>query len=118
MVEKATVKVLFSFDEQGWIIGYQSEFFDGTDWQTPFDVTNAVDVAPADLANICLGASEVSSDGTITTDADKKAELEAEANKPEPSPEDKIAALQQSNDSLQSALLELSDIVLQGGGSK
>jgi hypothetical protein len=37
---------------------------------------------------------------------------------PEPSPEAKIASLQQSNDELQSALLELSDLVLSGGGSK
>lgn len=118
METKDKIKVLFSIDADGYITGLQQEFFDGKAWQTPFDTTNAVEVTPADLASIALGASKVSSDGTITTDADKKAELEAEANKPEPSPEDKIAALQQSNDSLQSALLELSDIVLQGGGSK
>jgi hypothetical protein len=37
---------------------------------------------------------------------------------PGPLPEDKIVSLQQSNDELQSALLELSDLVLSGGGSK
>jgi len=92
MVEKDTVKVLFSFDDQGWIVGYQSEFFDGTDWQTPFDATNAIDVTPTDLAGVVLGASKVSSDGTITTDADKKAELEAEANKVIPTTEQQLIA--------------------------
>ena len=37
---------------------------------------------------------------------------------PGPSPEQQLVALQQSNDELQSALLELSDLVLSGGGSK
>jgi len=118
METKDKIKVLFDLDGDGYITGWQQEFYDGNQWQTPFDTTNAVELSPTDLSTLCLGASKVSADGTITTDADKKAELEAEANKPEPSPEDKIAALQQSNDSLQSALLELSDIVLQGGGSK
>lgn len=92
MVEKDRVKALFSFDEQGWIVGYQSEFFDGKEWQTPFDTTNAIELAPTDLANICLGASKVSADGTITTDAEKKAEVEAEANKVIPTTEQQMIA--------------------------
>ena len=118
METKDKIKVLFDLDDDGYIIGYQQEFYDGKAWQTPFDTTNAIEVTPADLDSIALGASKVSSDGTITTDADKKAELEAEADKVTPTPEEQIASLQQANDSLQSALLELSDIVLSGGDSK
>lgn len=89
MVEKATVKVLFSFDDQGWIVGYQSEFFDGTDWQTPFDVTNAVDVAPADLETIVIGATKLI-DGQLVLDTVKQAEIEAEANKVVPTAEQQL----------------------------
>ncbi|WP_203663557.1 phage infection protein [Lacticaseibacillus sp. 53-4] len=92
MEMKDKIRVLFDTDADGYIIGYQQEFYDGKAWQTPFDTTNAIEVTPTDLANICLGASKVSEDGTITTDADKKAELEAEANKPEPSPEQHLLA--------------------------
>ena len=92
METKDKIKVLFSIDADGYIIGYQQEFFDGKAWQTPFDTTNAIELSPADLASIALGASKVSSDGTITTDTDKKAELEAEANRPEPSPEQQLIA--------------------------
>ena len=118
METKDKVKVLFDLDSNGYIIGWQQEFYDGKAWQTPFDTTNAIEVTPADLNGIALGASKVSSDGTITTDADKKSEIESEADKVIPTPEQQIASLQQANDSLQSALLELSDIVLSGGGSK
>lgn len=92
METKDKIKVLLDLDSNGYIIGYQQEFYDGKAWQTPFDTTNAVELTPADLASIALGASKVSADGTITTDADKKAELEAEANKPEPSPEQQMIA--------------------------
>ncbi len=91
-MERSSIKALFDLDDDGYIIGYQQEFYDGKEWQTPFDTTNAIEVAPTDLANICLGASKVSADGTITTDAGKNAELEAEANKPEPSPEQQMIA--------------------------
>ena len=117
MVEKDTVKVLFSFDDQGWIVGYQSEFFDGTDWQTPFDATNAIDVTPTDLAGVVLGASKVSSDGTITTDAEKQKEIEdAEAKlEEEAKPVDYqaiIAQLKSEQVQTNEALLELSDMLL------
>lgn len=91
MVEKATVKVLFSIDADGYIIGYQQEFFDGTDWQTPFDVTNAVDVAPADLETIVMGATKLV-DGQLVLDTVKQAEIEAEANKVTPTAEQQLIA--------------------------
>lgn len=92
MENKSKIKVLLNFDSEGYIIGYQQEFYDGKEWQTPFDTTNAIEVTPADLTSVALGASKVSSDGTITTDADKKAELEAEANKVVPTTEQQLIA--------------------------
>ncbi|ACO37044.1 hypothetical protein lb338_phage_123 [Lactobacillus phage Lb338-1] len=49
-------------------------------------------------------------DSGYTPDVDRPAVEESDAQK--------ITSLQQSNDELQSALLELSDLVLSGGGSK
>ena len=92
MGTKDKIKVLFDLDADGYIIGYQQEFYDGKDWQTPFDTASAIEVTPTDLANICLGASKVSADGIITTDEDKRAELEAEANKVIPTPEQQMIA--------------------------
>ena len=93
MIEtKDKIRVLFDTDAGGYIIGYQQEFYDGKAWQTPFDTTSAIEVTPTDLSTLCLGASKVSEDGTITTDADKKAELEAEANKVIPTPEQQMIA--------------------------
>jgi len=92
METKDKIKVLLSINADGYITGYQQEFYDGKDWVAPFDTTNAIEVTPADLANICLGASKVLSDGTITTDDDKKAELEAEANKVIPTTEQQLIA--------------------------
>ena len=89
---KDKVQVLFDTNADGYIIGYQQEFYDGKAWQTPFDTTNAIEATPTDLANICFGASKVSEDGTITTDADKKAELEAKANKVIPTAEQQMIA--------------------------
>ena len=92
METKDKIRVLFDTNEDGYITGYQQEFYDGKEWQTPFDVTSAIEVTPTDLVNICFGVSKVSEDGTITTDEDKKAKLEAEVNKPEPSPEHQLLA--------------------------
>ena len=92
METKDKIKVLLGLDANGYIIGYQQEFYDGKAWQTPFDTTNAVEVTPADLASVALGASKVSADGTIMVDADKKAELEAEANKVIPTTEQQLIA--------------------------
>ena len=91
MVEKATVKVLFSIDADGYIIGYQQEFFDGTDWKTPFDVTGSVDVAPADLETIVIGATKLT-DGQLVLDTAKQAEIEAEDSKVTPTTEQQLIA--------------------------
>lgn len=87
---KDKVQALFDTDADGYITGWQQEFWDGKRWQALFDTSKAVEVAPADLAGICLGASKVSSDGIITTDEDKRAELEAEANKVIPTTEQQM----------------------------
>lgn len=92
METKDKIKVLFSIDSDGYIIGYQQEFFDGKEWQTPFDTTSAIEVTPTDLANICLGASKVSEDGIITIDAARQAEIEAEASKVTPTTEQQLIA--------------------------
>jgi len=89
-LNKDKIKVLFDTDVHGYITGYQQEFYDGKEWKTPFDTTSAIEVTPTNLANIYFGASKVSKDGTITTDADKKAELEAEANKVIPTTEQQL----------------------------
>jgi len=116
-VDDTKIKVLFNKDTEGYIVGYQKAFWNGTEWETPFDTTNAIEVSNDSLKDIYIGASKVDALGNITTDADKKAELEKKEQSIL-SPEDKLASLQQSNDELQSALLELSDLVLSGGGSK
>ncbi|MFT8775036.1 MAG: phage infection protein, partial [Lacticaseibacillus paracasei] len=36
-MEDDKVKAIFSTDEDGYITGYQQEFWDGSQWQTPFD---------------------------------------------------------------------------------
>ena len=93
MVEtKDKIRVLFDTDENGYIIGYQQEFYDGKEWAAPFDTSKAFEVAPEELAGIYLGASKVSADGIITTDEDKRAELEAEANKVIPTAEQQLIA--------------------------
>lgn len=117
METKDKIRVLFDTDADGYIIGYQQEFYDGKQWQAPFDTTNAVEVTPADLANICLGASKVSSDGTITTDAEKQKEIgDAEAKlEEEAKPVDYqaiIAQLKSEQSQTNGALLELSDMLL------
>ena len=91
METKDKIKVLFDLDGNGYIIGWQQEFFDGTKWQTPFDVTNAVDVAPADLETIVMGATKLV-DGQLVLDTVKQAEIEAEANKVTPTTEQQLIA--------------------------
>ena len=85
------IKVLFDTDADGYITGYQQEFYDGKEWQTPFDVTNAVDVAPADLETIVIGATKLI-DGQLVLDTVKQAEIEAEANKVIPTTEQQMIA--------------------------
>lgn len=105
---KDKILVLFDFDAEGYITGWQDEFFDGKEWQTPFDTSKAVEVAPADLAAVVPGATKLT-DGKLVLDEAKKAELEAV--KPEPSQAEIIAKLQADNATMQGALLELSDLV-------
>ena len=89
METKDKIKVLFDLDGNGYIIGYQQEFYDGNQWQTPFDTSKAVEVAVADLATIALGATKWVN-GKLVIDPDKQAELEAEANKVIPTPEQQM----------------------------
>lgn len=92
METKSKILALFVTNTDGYIIGYQQEFYDGKDWVAPFDTTSAIEVTPADLASVVLGASKVSSDGIITTDVAKQAEIEAEANKVTPTAEQQLIA--------------------------
>lgn len=89
MAEKDKVRVLFGLDADGYIIGWQQEFYDGEQWQAPFDTTDAVEVAAPDLATIVLGATKWVN-GKLVIDHDKQAELEAEANKVVPTAEQQM----------------------------
>ncbi|MCT4386390.1 phage infection protein, partial [Lacticaseibacillus paracasei] len=79
METKSKILALFVTNTDGYITGYQQEFYDGKEWQTPFDTTNAVEVAPGDLDTIVIGATKLI-DGQLVLDTSKQAELEAEAN--------------------------------------
>jgi len=89
METKDKIKVLFSIDADGYITGFQQEFFDDADWQTPFDTTNAVEVDPDDIDTIVIGATKLI-DGKLVLDNSKQAELEAEANKVIPTAEQQL----------------------------
>ena len=91
MVEatKENIKTLLDVDSGGYIIGYQSEFFDGSKWVTPFDTTNAVDLTRTKIDEIVLGASKLI-DGEIVVDKAKQAELEAKTNKVIPTAEQQL----------------------------
>jgi len=90
-MDKKTIKVIFYTDSDGYITGWQQEFFDGTKWQTPFDTTNAVDLAQSDLNGISLGATKLI-DGQLVLDTVKQSEIEAEANKITPTTEQQMIA--------------------------
>ena len=71
MVEKKDkYKVLFDFDSDGYIVGWQQEFFDGQDWQTPFDTSSAVEMSQADIDGISVGATKLT-DNKLIVDQDK-----------------------------------------------
>lgn len=91
MAEKDKVRVLFGLDADGYIIGWQQEFYDGDQWQAPFDTTDAVEVAAPDLATIVLGATKWVN-GKLVINPDKQAELESEANDVVPTAEQKMIA--------------------------
>ena len=90
METKDKIKVLFSIDTDGYIIGYQREFFDGKEWQTPFDTTNAVEVAPGDLDTIVMGATKLIN-GKLVVDEAKQAELEQPVT-PQPTTDQQMLA--------------------------
>ena len=91
METKDKIKVLFSIDADGYITGWQQEFYDGNQWQTPFDTRNAVDLSQSDLNGISLGATKLI-DGQLVLDTSKQAELESEANKVTPTAEQQLIA--------------------------
>ncbi|WP_179394991.1 phage infection protein [Lacticaseibacillus absianus] len=112
------MKVIFDTDDEGYITGYQQAFWDGEQWQTPFDTTDAVDLAQIEVDKIVLGASKLVN-GAIMVDQVKLAEI-AEADKPQPTAEEEIAQLKADNATMQSALMELSDFTfssMAGGNS-
>jgi hypothetical protein len=88
-MDKKTIKILFDTDSSGYITGWQQEFWDGVDWQTPFDTTNAVELAMSDLDAIVIGATKLV-DGQLVLDTVKQAELEAEADKVIPTAEQQL----------------------------
>lgn len=89
METKDKIRVLFSIDTDGYILGYQQEFYDGKDWVAPFDTANAVEVAPGDLDTIVTGATKLIN-GKLVVDEAKQAELEAEANQVIPTAEQQM----------------------------
>lgn len=91
-MEADKVKVLLNTDENDYITGYQQEFWDGTQWQTPFDDEKAILIAPEELKKIVIGASKLADDGTVVIDTDKQAALEKEANQVTPTAEQMLLA--------------------------
>lgn len=107
METKNPIKALFSLNDGGYITGFQAEFWDGKNWQTTFDASKAVEVDPAELNKIVFGATKYTG-GKLVIDKDKRAELENNQPKPEPT----AAELKEKYDQLQAALLELADLSL------
>jgi hypothetical protein len=89
METKDKIKVLFDLDGDCYITGWQQEFYDGEQWQTPFDTTNAVEISQSDLNGISLGTTKLI-DGKLVLDTSKQAELESEANKVTPTSEQQM----------------------------
>lgn len=89
-MDKDKIKALFDFDADGYITGYQREFWDGRQWQTPFDTTNAVEVAPGDLDTIVMGATKLRN-GKLVVDEAKQAELEQPVT-PQPTTDQQMLA--------------------------
>ena len=91
-MEADKVKALLSTDENDYITGYQQEFWDGSQWQTPFDDEKAILIAPEELKKIVIGASKLADDGTVVIDTDKQAALEKAANQVTPTAEQMLLA--------------------------
>ena len=109
-MDKNKLKVLFATDADGYITGWQAEFYDGRQWQVPFDTTNAVEIAPADLDTIVMGATKYA-DGKLTVDADKQKELAAAAE-PTTQTDPQVAALQAKVDTQNEAITQLTNLVV------
>lgn len=92
METKNPIKALFSLSDGGYITGYQQEFWDGSQWQTPFDDEKAILIAPEELKKIVIGASKLDDDGTVVIDTDKQAALEKAANQVTPNAEQMLLA--------------------------
>ena len=90
-MDKKTIKILFDTDSSDYITGWQQEFWDGADWQTPFETTDAVNLPQAEIDKIVIGASKLI-DGAIVVDNAKQAEIEAEASKVTPTTEQQLIA--------------------------
>lgn len=89
-MDKDKLKVLFTTDAGGYITGWQQEFWDGRQWQAPFDTTNAVEVAPGDLDTIVMGATKLIN-GKLVVDEAKQAELEQPVT-PQPTTDQQMLA--------------------------
>jgi hypothetical protein len=110
-MDKDKIHVLFDTDADGYIIGYQQEFYDGKAWKTPFDTTNAVQLSEADTATIVLGATKYA-DGQLVIDTAKQAAIK-QATQPIDY-EAKVAELEAKLQEATNATLELADAVLGG----
>ena len=112
METKEKIKVLFTLDSDGYIIGYQQEFYDGKEWQAPFDTSKAVDLAPADVQTIVLGATKYT-DGKLVLDTAKRDELTSTTTTTAPIDyATQIANLQAQVDQANEATMELADMLL------
>lgn len=107
MDTKNPIKTLFSFDADGYITGFQTEFFDGKEWQATFDLSKAVDVDPTELNKIVFGATKYTA-GQLVIDSAKQAEIEQ--GQPDSVPTN--AELKAQYDTMQAALLELAVLSL------
>lgn len=111
MADKTTLTTLLNLDSDGYINGFQQEFYDGAQWQVTFDTTNAVQLSEADTASIVIGATKYT-DGQLVLDTAKQDELE-KASQPVDSASE-IAYLKNQLAEMQSAILELADVSLGG----
>ena len=111
---KDKIKVLFDTDGEGYILGWQQEFYDGQQWQTPFDTTNAIELSPDSLAGVALGATKLVN-GALVVDTEHQKAIEAQdaANAPIDY-KAKIAELEAKLEEATNATLELADSVLGG----
>lgn len=109
-MDKDKLKVLFTTDAGGYITGWQQEFWDGRQWQAPFDTTNAVELTPDEIGSIVMGATKYA-DGKLTVDADKQKAL-ADAAEQETQTDPQVAALQEKVDTQNEAITQLTNLVV------